>query len=472
MKFCENRLKIARRLLILFMAIALCVCTYTPVSVLAAQSQAENSICTVIVNSKMRSTPSKSGSQVTSVPDGAFVVVLEKEGDYFKVQYGEYEGYIYRGCVSLSKTHSYDEYVAQFPGIELVEEKSSGINTVMAEKKLQMSDLDAQTNKRNERTSAILEKQREAFIVAEKNAADEDIENVNAIDDKDDLQDVVLEAKVYAKVKLRSLPTTESKQIASVPTGDIVEIIDDGENGFMHVYYNGMEGYVYERCIDHSTIKKEADAVADNSKDNKAVEEHKVVATSDLVAKAQAANVREERALEINESSAYEIRTRANMRLLPTSDSDKLTTLPIGADITLLGQSSGGYTLVQYNGITGYVLENCVVDASEVSMVGKEPVLFTLTGYCSCSKCCGSYSPEVRGGEAHTATGTVPAEGRTIAVDPSLIPYGSRVVIDGLGTFVAEDCGGSVNGAHIDVYFEEHESAKAFGVKKLYVTLE
>jgi 3D (Asp-Asp-Asp) domain-containing protein len=50
-----------------------------------------------------------------------------------------------------------------------------------------------------------------------------------------------------------------------------------------------------------------------------------------------------------------------------------------------------------------------------------------------------------------TATGTYPHWG-TVAVDPSVIPLGSTVYIQGLGVFHAEDTGGAVIGQHIDVF--------------------
>ena len=75
------------------------------------------------------------------------------------------------------------------------------------------------------------------------------------------------------------------------------------------------------------------------------------------------------------------------------------------------------------------------------------------------------------GAVSHTATGTIPAEGRTIAVDPSVIPYGTQVYIDGYGVYVAEDCGGAIKGNRIDMYFESHQAACQFGVQRLYVTI-
>lgn len=80
-----------------------------------------------------------------------------------------------------------------------------------------------------------------------------------------------------------------------------------------------------------------------------------------------------------------------------------------------------------------------------------------LTAYCTCVKCCGK-------SDGITATGTQAQQGVTIAVDPNVIPLGAWVEING-HTYHAEDVGGGVNGNHIDVYFDSHEMASAFGVK-------
>lgn len=95
--------------------------------------------------------------------------------------------------------------------------------------------------------------------------------------------------------------------------------------------------------------------------------------------------------------------------------------------------------------------------------------VFRITGYCSCKKCCGKYSPEVTGKKSKTATGTTPKQGRTIAVDPDVIPYGSKVYING-NEYIAEDTGGAINGKSIDVYFNSHKKALKWGVKYLEVT--
>ena len=78
------------------------------------------------------------------------------------------------------------------------------------------------------------------------------------------------------------------------------------------------------------------------------------------------------------------------------------------------------------------------------------------------------YSPKELGKPANklrTSTGTIPKEGRTIAVDPSIIPYGSIVYIQDYGYFIAEDCGGAIKQNRIDIYTNSHEYAIQQGRK-------
>ena len=88
---------------------------------------------------------------------------------------------------------------------------------------------------------------------------------------------------------------------------------------------------------------------------------------------------------------------------------------------------------------------------------------FTVTHYCACSICCGEWADGI------TATGTVATEGRTIAVDPEVIPYGAEVVLryeDGTeAVYIAEDCGGAIQGNRVDIYMGSHEAALQAGVK-------
>ena len=75
-----------------------------------------------------------------------------------------------------------------------------------------------------------------------------------------------------------------------------------------------------------------------------------------------------------------------------------------------------------------------------------------------------------------TATGTTARVG-AIAVDPRVIPYGTRMFIvsaDGsitYGVATAEDCGGSIKGNRIDLFFDTYDECVSFGVRACDVYL-
>lgn len=113
--------------------------------------------------------------------------------------------------------------------------------------------------------------------------------------------------------------------------------------------------------------------------------------------------------------------------------------------------------------------EDKPAEGSAVLDIGEPLGEFQLTAYCPCMKCCGKT-------DGITATGTTATEGRTIAVDSRVIPYGSTVTIyfaDGTShTYTAEDCGGSIKENRIDVFFDNHQTALQFGVQRAYVYME
>lgn len=73
-----------------------------------------------------------------------------------------------------------------------------------------------------------------------------------------------------------------------------------------------------------------------------------------------------------------------------------------------------------------------------------------------------AYLPTDGGGDGITATG-IPARYGVVAVDPNVIPLGTRVYIPGYGEAIAADTGGDIVGNRIDVVLEDYGSAMQFG---------
>lgn len=85
-----------------------------------------------------------------------------------------------------------------------------------------------------------------------------------------------------------------------------------------------------------------------------------------------------------------------------------------------------------------------------------------------------AYTHTDAGCDKTTATGTTVRVG-TVAVDPSVVAYGTRMFIvtnDGeyiYGIGTAEDCGGGVKGHHLDLYFPTYGECVQFGGRKATV---
>lgn len=70
----------------------------------------------------------------------------------------------------------------------------------------------------------------------------------------------------------------------------------------------------------------------------------------------------------------------------------------------------------------------------------------------------------------HTATG-LPVGWGIVAVDPSVIPLGTRMTIPGYGEGVAADTGSAVRGYDIDLWFPTLAQARAWGRRSVTITL-
>lgn len=56
-----------------------------------------------------------------------------------------------------------------------------------------------------------------------------------------------------------------------------------------------------------------------------------------------------------------------------------------------------------------------------------------------------------------------------VAVDPNVIPLGTRLYIPGYGFAIADDIGGAIRGNRIDLAFESRSEAFQFGVRRITV---
>ena len=99
---------------------------------------------------------------------------------------------------------------------------------------------------------------------------------------------------------------------------------------------------------------------------------------------------------------------------------------------------------------------------------------FRITAYCSCEKCCGEWAKNRPNGIVYGAAGVELKAGVSCA---SPLPLGTVVEVEGLGEYIVQDRPAQwvidkYGENQIDIYFDNHEAASAFGLKQLNVYLK
>ncbi|WP_338448067.1 LysM peptidoglycan-binding domain-containing protein [Niallia oryzisoli] len=85
-----------------------------------------------------------------------------------------------------------------------------------------------------------------------------------------------------------------------------------------------------------------------------------------------------------------------------------------------------------------------------------------------------AYTANCEGCSGITKTGVdlnANPDAKVIAVDPAVIPLGSKVYVEGYGYATAADIGGGINGHEIDIYVQNHNDAIQWGRKTVKVTI-
>lgn len=90
---------------------------------------------------------------------------------------------------------------------------------------------------------------------------------------------------------------------------------------------------------------------------------------------------------------------------------------------------------------------------------------YTITAYCGCEECCGEYAKNRPNGIVKGSAGVELKQGYSVA---SPLPNGTMVEIEGLGSYEVQDTPAQwvndrYNDKIIDLYFDKHEDAEAFG---------
>ena len=169
------------------------------------------------------------------------------------------------------------------------------------------------------------------------------------------------------------------------------------------------------------------------------------------------------------DSTGVVIASKLNVRKGPSIKYSKKGSLNKSKSVTILDESDGWYK-INLNGNKGWVSKK-YVKLSENSISNntynldntQDKVVRTLNVEATAYTAYNSYSL--------TSTGQKPTWG-TIAVDPRVIPYGTKIYIPEFGnTFIANDTGGAIKGNKIDIFMNTKKECYNWGRRTIEIQI-
>lgn len=376
----------------------------------------------------IRKEPSTEAEFVGSMNPGAIAIVEGTEGDWTKIKSGDVEGYVLSQYILTGD--SAEEFAADYvtlrgtvleDGVNIRAEKSTSAEilvvldkddtiTVLENPVNEAGDTEkVEKNDTKEQAASTTEEVKKAESTVEETTAD----TASETEDNTGVAEVTKEKATEVTTE-RSADSGSKEKAATVKKQSSKEInwvpvmLEDGQTGYIAADFVEVDE-LYEIAVSAEELERQAAEEAAR----KAAEEEAARQAAEQAAASQSSG---------NSGSNSGGSSESN------DDSDSYS----GATTTPVTTTESG---------------ECIGT-------------FTITAYCGCKKC--------SGGSGKTASGTTPTEGRTIAADTSILPFGTQVVIDGV-VYTVEDRGSGVTGNHIDIFFATHKKAMAFGKKTMKV---
>lgn len=186
--------------------------------------------------------------------------------------------------------------------------------------------------------------------------------------------------------------------------------------------------------------------------------------------------------------------SKLNVRKGPATEHDKLDTLDKNTEIKLLEEQDNWYRIKLDDKKEGWVCGDYVLTESQAKEQEQKQANDTVKEVKSASTVSDATTNESSNSQAEsssnnnngtsmsieatayagdtiTSTGTTPKWG-TIAVDPTVIPYGTKVYIPKFDMiFTAEDCGSAIKGKRIDIFMNSEAECVKFGRQNMEIKI-
>ena len=247
-----------------------------------------------------------------------------------------------------------------------------------------------------------------------------------------------------ASLNVRSGGSTSYKIIGYIGKNKTVEMLGVASSGWYQVKLNdGTVGYASNKYL--KVVDEAGNDLSNNNPNNETTNKPNDNVTGEVVQETLIATA------------------NLNLRVGPSTSHGIRGLVTKGDKVDILEYTSDfWYKVKTSTGRIGYCSAKYLKSQSQIDSATNKPSSADDIAYTLDVKAYAYHTGTI------TATGTTPTFGRTIAVDPTIIPYGTRIYIPEFDkTFIAEDCGGGIKGNKIDIFMNTREDCINWGVRNI-----
>ena len=267
----------------------------------------------------LRETASKSANPVLTVSDDSEVEIIEKDGEWYKVKYNSYEGYLFAEYVEVE-----EEPETEIAGVEEAKQEES--------------------------TEEQAEEKETSEVENSENTEKQYPQNLN----------------VKSDLTIYSIPSVTAKTIATV-NKDTEITINYELNNWVNITYGNTTGWARKYFINNetTTVEEEPENTESEITEEPKVEQEKTENTVTPID---------------NKKGYIDVSSSANIREKASTDSSIINTLLRNTEVTIIAEE-GDFYKIKYQDITGYIAKSLISEkpVAEVTSRGsserKEEVL-------------------------------------------------------------------------------------------------
>ncbi|MBQ3145512.1 MAG: SH3 domain-containing protein [Clostridia bacterium] len=249
----------------------------------------------------LRETAAKGANPITTVSDKEKVEILEENGEWYKVKYGSYQGYMFAEYVDAEKVVEEKPQVEETPAEE-IEQPQESASTQESE-----------------------QPQEEVKVYPQ---------NI----------------KLKTNVKIYIIPSITSKVILN-SEADKEITINYELNDWVNVTYNNIQGWVRKYYINVEVPNEQVTENAQENNNEKPDKEENNTTTEE-----------QNNTVAVQNKRAYiDVSVSANIRETASTSASIITTLTRNTGVTIIGEE-GDFYKIKYQDITGYVAKSLVSD--------------------------------------------------------------------------------------------------------------